>query len=256
MLTAETIRKLRELAEKATPGPWSTQDPHPGDDDWPRVMAIAATAGRQKIYAPAGSSYPHADRQYIAATSPDVVIALLDEIERLQTNRDHSCTCPHGDAKEPLVNHNKTCPIRVNKLKRIAPEVAINRLAAALHSGDENDELREQLAATESRLVDMEIQRNSALQSLAQADERLAAMTAENERLERRWKQHVGPIEADRECLREDLAAMTAARDEACVLARIVLGRLSSIEHPADWQVNHVKIDELLKVGSHLGGGQ
>lgn len=59
-----------------------------------------------------------------------------EEIERLRVNRDHSCTCPHQDAREPLTNHGKTCPIRVNKVKRIAPEVAMERLAAALDASD------------------------------------------------------------------------------------------------------------------------
>ena len=59
-----------------------------------------------------------------------------DEIDRLLVNRDNSCTCPHQDAREPLTNHGKTCPIRVNKVKRIAPEVAMERLAAALDASD------------------------------------------------------------------------------------------------------------------------
>lgn len=59
-----------------------------------------------------------------------------DEIDRLRVNRDNSCTCPHQDAREPLTNHGKACPIRVNKVKRIAPEVAMERLAAALDASD------------------------------------------------------------------------------------------------------------------------
>lgn len=69
---------------------------------------------------------------------------LIAEIERLTINHDHSCTCPHGDAKEPLNNHDKVCPIRVNKFRRIAPEVALSRLAAALDSGGEVDDLTAQ----------------------------------------------------------------------------------------------------------------
>lgn len=67
------------------------------------------------------------------------------EIVRLKAKLHDRCTCEHGDASMPLVKHDKDCPIRVNIRTRIAPEVALDRLAAALHTGDEADELREQL---------------------------------------------------------------------------------------------------------------
>ena len=86
------------------------------------------------------------------ASAPEVhwecqqkINALDAEIERLRVNRDHSCTCPHGDASEPFRNHDWACPVRVNKRKRIAPEVAMQRLASALDSGDENELLRDEL---------------------------------------------------------------------------------------------------------------
>lgn len=53
----------------------------------------------------------------------------------------HSCTCDHGDASAPIVKHDKGCPIRVNLRKRIAPEVALDRLARALDAGEELDEI-------------------------------------------------------------------------------------------------------------------
>ena len=64
-----------------------------------------------------------------------------DEIERLRIVRKDECTCPHGDAREPASNHAKDCPIRVNRLKRVPPAVALDRLAKALDHGKENDEL-------------------------------------------------------------------------------------------------------------------
>lgn len=69
----------------------------------------------------------------------------VQEIERLRTNHDHSCTCPHGDASEPLRNHDRACPIRINKMKRIAPEVALEWLARALDDSVKIDALHEAL---------------------------------------------------------------------------------------------------------------
>jgi hypothetical protein len=77
-MTVDT-KKLRTLAEHATPGPWSTS---PG----PRSVAIAATYGRQKIYAtPSGGTYPNADQLFIAAANPQTVLSLLDELKTLRT---------------------------------------------------------------------------------------------------------------------------------------------------------------------------
>lgn len=70
---------------------------------------------------------------------------LRAEVERLKAKLHDRCSCEHGDASAPLVKHDKDCPIRVNVRTRIAPEVAISRLAAALDDGEELDDLKEQL---------------------------------------------------------------------------------------------------------------
>jgi len=67
---------------------------------------------------------------------------LTDKIAALEETRAHSCTCDHGEGGRPLHQHDKDCPVRVNLRKRIAPALAMSRLAAALESGDENEELR------------------------------------------------------------------------------------------------------------------
>ena len=70
------------------------------------------------------------------------MLALIDEINRLRTTRDHSCACSINDGSAPLVQHDKDCPIRVNLRKRISPELALQRLGAALDSSDEVEALR------------------------------------------------------------------------------------------------------------------
>ena len=75
------------------------------------------------------------------------MLALLDEIDLMRKRLHDRCTCEHGDPSAPIVKHDKDCPIRVNIRTRIAPEVAMDRLAAALHSGDENEALEQQLVA-------------------------------------------------------------------------------------------------------------
>lgn len=85
-LTPELLDKLEEIAKAATPGPWSSSAAAP-IDGWPDCIAIAATAGRQKIYASPGSTFPAADAKHIAAASPDVVLALVADARKLEKIR-------------------------------------------------------------------------------------------------------------------------------------------------------------------------
>ena len=110
------------------------------------VARAAARAKPQSYYAEPFEPHEWVVDAILAASRTQA-----EEIDRLRVNRDNSCTCPHGDASEPTRMHDSTCPIRVNKVKRIAPEVALARLAAALDSGDEADGLRAQLIETQAR---------------------------------------------------------------------------------------------------------
>lgn len=62
---------LRSAADKATPGPWR----HP-----PRSMSVLTESVGYCV----ASDLTEANATYVAAVSPDVVLALLDENERLR----------------------------------------------------------------------------------------------------------------------------------------------------------------------------
>ena len=140
-MTDEELQQARKLVEAATPGPW-TSLPW-GVDTGPAFIKVEDDRGAR--VADAFDCTPWSDKQggqnarFIAA-SRALVPQLLDEIERLRTTRDHSCACSINDGSAPLVKHDKNCPIRVNARKRIAPELALQRLGAALDSSDEADE--------------------------------------------------------------------------------------------------------------------
>ena len=75
---------LRESAEKATPGPWKPIEEH--DEYGNGLDAVVARNGRVVFGAPQydmGSVWDE-DRAYIAAASPDRVLALLEEKASLQ----------------------------------------------------------------------------------------------------------------------------------------------------------------------------
>lgn len=88
---------LRTLAAKATPGPWVIDDSDPSDvvirsavdqrwvsniGNWSRQLPMPAaldTDRLRQVY-----EADAADASYIAALSPDVTLALLDELETLR----------------------------------------------------------------------------------------------------------------------------------------------------------------------------
>lgn len=77
---------LRRAAEAATPGPWVAMKA--GSFDWAgaywAVGTVADGYGERATLDEAEHLNAEADATYIAATSPDVVLGLLDEVEALR----------------------------------------------------------------------------------------------------------------------------------------------------------------------------
>jgi chromosome segregation ATPase len=113
------------------------------------------------------------------------------EVERLRTTRDHSCACSVNDGSAPLVKHDKDCPIRVNLRRRISPELALQRLGAALDSSDEAEELRAERDALRTDLCNLlarahrdgghYIDEHGLSKAVKDADERIAEAYAERD---------------------------------------------------------------------------
>lgn len=84
MIDQGMLKKLRDLALAATPGPWDTKR---GPDGYQHIgparsiLRIALVDGVEPCDALASRE---ADAAFIAAADPQTVIALLDEIERLR----------------------------------------------------------------------------------------------------------------------------------------------------------------------------
>lgn len=78
---------LEKIAKAATPGPWTCEKPRVEQTSgFPAGVAIAATYGRQMIYAsPPGGSFPAADQRHIATFDPPTVRALIEAARE----RDH-----------------------------------------------------------------------------------------------------------------------------------------------------------------------
>lgn len=80
-MTIDTT-KLRELAQKAAPGPWSCEIDSGSD------LRIYSETNSGIVYGCGCCGSPNcddADANFIVAANPATVLALLDEIDRLRT---------------------------------------------------------------------------------------------------------------------------------------------------------------------------
>lgn len=76
------LKKLRELAENATPGPW---EDYYETGIRPCVMAYDENdKGLRSVRAYVADTQFSPDRAYIAAANPETVLALIDRIEKLE----------------------------------------------------------------------------------------------------------------------------------------------------------------------------
>ena len=82
-----SYQALRLAAENATPGEWCTDDYH----------GVIADAGLNANYYIASCSGPdnRANKRFIAAANPATVLALLDELEKMQAQSSKWCEAFH-----------------------------------------------------------------------------------------------------------------------------------------------------------------
>jgi hypothetical protein len=213
-------KRLRELAELATPGPWTHDVDCFGPDD--EIDAVVSNANvdllftsgtdialhrgsgaawtdeddakRDRQWAQARASQAYADAAFIAAASPTAVLALLDEIERLRAE------CRDGYQR-----------------RLDAADAAIIQVVVDVLSGGRagSDDVPLDISAEWARVVRairmQVVLRHRAEKQLAERD--------------------------------SQLAAMTAARDEACEIAK----RLAGLECDSGAED---RIAELWKVGA------
>src|SRR5688572_1665358 len=99
---AERIRKLREIADAATPGPWTVSDIQ-GVSVWAQSGQIMPAEIRVRSYNPAihleymRKDVYRADAAFISAFNPETAKALLDvataALEEQKVWCDTECTC-------------------------------------------------------------------------------------------------------------------------------------------------------------------
>lgn len=93
-ITPELIAELKKKAQAATPGPWSSMNDPADDFDFDTAFITTKKRHKESRVAIAEVGFVDADNEfgdeqranarYIAAVFPDVVLALLEHMERLE----------------------------------------------------------------------------------------------------------------------------------------------------------------------------
>lgn len=86
-MTPEERARLRELAERATAGPWDAHRPHPAYRQYV-VDRVMPEGHLGETVATTEDVQASENAEYIAAVSPDVVLGILDALNAAEAERD------------------------------------------------------------------------------------------------------------------------------------------------------------------------
>ncbi|HCF3534156.1 TPA: ead/Ea22-like family protein [Pseudomonas aeruginosa] len=85
-------KKLKELAERATPGPWSAAWEEVDDTAWPNLFPVIQAGNGEVVIGNEGFytdlEQDKANATFCAAANPQAILALLDEIDRLKSENE------------------------------------------------------------------------------------------------------------------------------------------------------------------------
>ncbi|HBO0183909.1 hypothetical protein CAZ16_24605 [Pseudomonas aeruginosa] len=82
--------KLKELAERATPGPWSAVWEEGDDTAWPNLFPVIQAGNGEVVIGNEGFytdlEQDKANATFCAAANPQAILGLIAEVERLRTD--------------------------------------------------------------------------------------------------------------------------------------------------------------------------
>ncbi|HBP1657364.1 TPA: hypothetical protein L5U92_000743 [Pseudomonas aeruginosa] len=82
--------KLKELAERATPGPWSAAWEEGDDTAWPNLFPVIQAGNGEVVIGNEGFytdlEQDKANATFCAAANPQAILGLIAEVERLRTD--------------------------------------------------------------------------------------------------------------------------------------------------------------------------
>ncbi|EME90678.1 ead/Ea22-like family protein [Pseudomonas aeruginosa] len=93
------LTKLKELAERATPGPWSAAWEEGDDTAWPNLFPVIQAGNGEVVIGNEGFytdlEQDKANATFCAAANPQAILGLIAEVERLRSRLEIDERIPH-----------------------------------------------------------------------------------------------------------------------------------------------------------------
>ncbi|EPN4461344.1 ead/Ea22-like family protein [Pseudomonas aeruginosa] len=134
-------KKLKELAERATPGPWSAAWEEGDDTAWPNLFPVIQAGNGEVVIGNEGFytdlEQDKANATFCAAANPQAILGLIDEVERLEEELSQCASALPGTYyMDPPDGGNVSIP---EQIRRMAKDAARYRwlIASAWYVGPE-----------------------------------------------------------------------------------------------------------------------
>ncbi len=133
--------KLKELAERATPGPWYAVWEEGDDTAWPNLFPVIQAGNGEVVIGNEGFytdlEQDKANATFCAAANPQAILGLIDEVERLEEELSQCASALPGTYyMDPPDGGNVSIP---EQIRRMAKDAARYRwlIASAWYVGPE-----------------------------------------------------------------------------------------------------------------------
>ncbi|MBW8259144.1 ead/Ea22-like family protein [Pseudomonas aeruginosa] len=134
-------KNLKELAERATPGPWSAAWEEGDDTAWSNLFPVIQAGNGEVVIGNEGFytdlEQDKANATFCAAANPQAILGLIDEVERLEAELSQCASALPGTYyMDPPDGGNVSIP---EQIRRMAKDAARYRwlIASAWYVGPE-----------------------------------------------------------------------------------------------------------------------
>ncbi|HHM4713607.1 TPA: ead/Ea22-like family protein [Pseudomonas aeruginosa] len=118
-------KKLKELAERATPGPWSAAWEEGDDTAWPNLFPVIQAGNGEVVIGNEGFytdlEQDKANATFCAAANPQAILGLIDEVERLEEELSQCASALPGTYyMDPPDGGNVSIPEQIRRMAKDA----------------------------------------------------------------------------------------------------------------------------------------
>ncbi|HEJ1456489.1 TPA: ead/Ea22-like family protein [Pseudomonas aeruginosa] len=133
------INRLKVLAERATPGPWSAAWEEGDDTAWPNLFPVIQAGNGEVVIGNEGFytdlEQDKANATFCAAANPQAILGLIDEVERLEEELSQCASALSGTYyMDPPDGGNVSIPEQIRRMAKDAARYRGLRDEGYLHN--------------------------------------------------------------------------------------------------------------------------